>query len=105
MRTEIRHEVLLDALSSITVESARTLLDLLSQMLDQKYQPADFIVRCATFLITRYFAKAANTQGLAVLIRKAQKLIHETLRKQEEEARTALGCLEIMRSLEEGLTQ
>lgn len=105
MRTEIRHEVLLDALSSITVESARTLLDLLSQMLDQKYQPADFIVRCATFLITRYFAKAANTQGLAVLIKKTQKLIHETLRKQEEEARTALGCLEIMRSLAEGLTQ
>lgn len=105
LRTEIRHEVILDALSSITVESARTLLDLLSQMLERKHQPADFVVRCATFLITRYFAKAANVKGLAVLVRRAQSLIRETLRQQEEEARTALGCLEIMRSLAEGVTQ
>lgn len=105
LRTEIRHEVLLDALSSITVESARILLDLLSKMLEQKHQPADFIVRCTIFLITRYFAKAANTQGLAVLVRRAQSLIRETLKRQEEEARTALGCLEIMRSLAEGIAQ
>lgn len=105
MRTEIRHEILLDVLSSITVESARSLLDLLSQMLEKKYQPADFIVRCAIFLITRYFAKAANTQGLAILVRKAQNLIRETLQRQEEEARTALGCLEIMQTLSEGITQ